>query len=30
VDAINEGKAPIYEPRLQELITASKGKLRAT
>lgn len=30
VDAINNGKAPVYEPGLQELITASKGKLRAT
>ena len=30
VDAFNNGKAPVYEPRLQELITASKGRLRAT
>lgn len=30
VDAINNGKAPVYEPRLQELIDASKGRLRAT
>jgi UDPglucose 6-dehydrogenase len=30
VDAINFGKAPIYEPRLQELISASKDKLTAT
>jgi len=30
VDAINSGKAPVYEPRLQELITASKGRLKAT
>lgn len=30
VDAINNGKAPVYEPRLQELISVSKGKLRAT
>jgi UDPglucose 6-dehydrogenase len=30
VDAINQGKAPLYEPRLQELITAAKGRLRAT
>ncbi len=22
VDAINQGKAPLYEPRLQELLTA--------
>jgi UDPglucose 6-dehydrogenase len=30
VDAINQGKAPLYEPRLQEFITAAKGRLRAT
>jgi UDPglucose 6-dehydrogenase len=30
VDAINRGKAPLHEPRLQELITAAKGQLRAT
>lgn len=30
VDATNNGKAPIYEPGLQELITSSKDKLRAT
>ncbi len=30
VDAINYGKAPIIEPRLQELITASQGRLAAT
>ena len=30
VDAINQGKAPLYEPKLQELITAAKGRLRAT
>jgi len=30
VDAINAGKAPVMEPRLQELLTASKGKLTAT
>lgn len=30
VDAINNGKAPVYEPRLQELISVSRGKLRAT
>lgn len=30
VDAINNGRAPIYEPKLQELITSAKGKLRAT
>jgi UDPglucose 6-dehydrogenase len=30
VDAINQGKAPLYEPKLQELISVSKGKLTAT
>jgi len=30
VDAINHGKAPISEPRLQESIDLSKGRLRAT
>jgi len=30
VDAINKGCAPVQEPRLQELIDKSKGKLRAT
>lgn len=30
VNAINRGIAPFYEPELQELITAAKGKLRAT
>lgn len=30
VDAINDGKAPIYEPRLQEFLDLSKGRLRAT
>ncbi len=30
VDAINNGIAPVYEPKLQELITLVKGKLRAT
>ncbi len=30
VDAINQDKAPLHEPRLQELITASAGRLRAT
>lgn len=30
VDAVNNGKAPFYEPRLQELITSVKGELRAT
>lgn len=30
VDAINYGKAPIYEPRLQEFLDLSKGRLRAT
>ena len=30
VDCINSGKAPVLEPQLQELIDASKGRLRAT
>ncbi|MGH7901663.1 MAG: nucleotide sugar dehydrogenase, partial [Thermodesulfobacteriota bacterium] len=30
VDAINNGMAPVYEPKLQELITLVTGKLRAT
>ncbi len=30
VDAINNGKSPVHEPRLQELITASGDRLRAT
>ena len=30
VGAINDGKAPLAEPRLQELITASGNKLRGT
>jgi UDPglucose 6-dehydrogenase len=30
VAKINEGVAPVQEPRLQELIDASKGRLRAT
>ena len=30
VDAINQGKAPLDEPKLQELITATEGRLRAT
>lgn len=30
VDALNKGKAPVAEPRLQELIDASKGRLTAT
>lgn len=30
VDAINQGKAPVEEPRLQELIDASSGRLAAT
>ena len=30
VDAINNGNAPGYEPRLQELIDVSKGRLTAT
>jgi UDPglucose 6-dehydrogenase len=30
VEAINQGKAPVEEPRLQELIDANKGRLTAT
>jgi len=30
VDAINAGRAPVYEPRLQELISASHERLSAT
>jgi UDPglucose 6-dehydrogenase len=30
VNAINKGKAPVYEPRLQEIIDLSKGRLKAT
>jgi UDPglucose 6-dehydrogenase len=30
VDMINAGQAPVIEPRLQELIDASKGRLTAT
>src|SRR5262245_24112142 len=30
VDAINNGKAPVDEPQLQELIDASRSRLRAT
>lgn len=30
IDAINNGNPPVCEPRLQELITAAKGRLRAT
>lgn len=30
VEAINNGQAPVVEPRLQEFIEASKGRLRAT
>ena len=30
VDSINNGKAPVIEPRLQEFIDLSKGRLRAT
>lgn len=30
VDAVNNARAPVYEPGLQELIDLSKGKLRAT
>jgi len=30
VDAINNGIAPVYEPRLQELINSSDGRLSAT
>lgn len=30
VDAVNAGKAPVEEPRLQELIDANRSRLRAT
>ncbi|MBI3597171.1 MAG: UDP-glucose/GDP-mannose dehydrogenase family protein [Nitrospirae bacterium] len=30
VDAINNGQAPVYEPRLQEFIARSQGRLKAT
>jgi UDPglucose 6-dehydrogenase len=30
VDAVNNSKAPVIEPRLQEFIELSKGRLRAT
>ena len=30
VRLLNQGRAPVQEPRLQELIDASKGRLRAT
>jgi len=30
VDAINNGKPPVYEPRLQEFIARSQGRLKAT
>lgn len=30
VEAINNGKAPVYEPGLQELIDTAKGRLKAT
>jgi UDPglucose 6-dehydrogenase len=30
VDALNAGRAPVVEPQLQELIDASKGRLKAT
>lgn len=30
VDAVNSGRAPVIEPRLQEFIEFSKGRLRAT
>ena len=30
VDAVNSGRAPVQEPRLQELIDACRDKLRAT
>ena len=30
INAINSGVAPVYEPRLQELITSAKDKLKAT
>lgn len=30
VDAINNGKAPVVEPRLQDLVSKLKGKIKAT
>jgi UDPglucose 6-dehydrogenase len=30
VDAINNGRAPVYEPKLQEIIARSQGRLKAT
>lgn len=30
VDAINEGKAPVQEPQLQEYVDRARGRLRAT
>src|SRR5437016_8081980 len=30
VDAINEGRAPVVEPQLQDMITANRPRLRAT
>lgn len=30
VDAINRGVAPVYEPRLEEMLQIQKGQLRAT
>ena len=30
VDSINQGKSPIFEPGLQELITSNKERLSAT
>jgi UDPglucose 6-dehydrogenase len=30
IDGINDGRAPIAEPRLQDLISASEGRLKAT
>lgn len=30
VDAINEGRAPVVEPQLQEMISANRARLRAT
>lgn len=30
VDAINNGQSPVYEPRLQELIDLSNGRLKAS